>query len=216
MTHSTPKDPEGSVSKSRCCEKCEYSHRANKGHRGFCCECVCHLPPAAEKKSIAQKLRDEGKCGHLIMTHPRERGGTYCAEERPCQFNHPFPKDKPAEDKCKCDCGKVGIAGFRIEDKDIACMCFCHGIAEESGESSICGKEHPDGGICQCKLDCHLCDWRQRDMKEIWKQEWNADLVKELESMKRMCSTDIQDTSPTGIAYNQAIDSLISELKKDK
>lgn len=24
------------------CDKCEYSHKANSGHKGFVCECECH------------------------------------------------------------------------------------------------------------------------------------------------------------------------------
>ncbi len=124
---------------SKCCKSTMTTDCADEGTCCYLCD-ACKNPTdqwesdfdrkVAEEKSIAQKLRDEGKCGYMIMTHPRELGGTYCAEKRPCQFNHPFPKDKLAEEKrkrpseriveiwneLKAEDEKTGRVGFRAAD----------------------------------------------------------------------------------------------------
>ena len=45
--------------------------------------------------------------------------------------------------------------------------------------TQYCNKELPDGSICQCKLDCHLHDWRQKQAVVDFIQEEKDRLTRE-------------------------------------
>lgn len=54
--------------KTEYCKKCEYSHKANEGHRGFVCECSCHHTAGElETAFSSMKLVDKTVCEDRVI-----------------------------------------------------------------------------------------------------------------------------------------------------
>lgn len=51
------------------CKRCEYSHKANQGHRGFVCECACHTNHSGASADITNKAgHSSNKEGSLLVS----------------------------------------------------------------------------------------------------------------------------------------------------
>lgn len=103
----------------QCCHKCEYSHKANEGHKGFVCECQCH--------TAQQEV-----CGELQITNPEHHlsMAAYfirCKNPKPCRI-HP---SQPQQEGWERDFDRA----FGVQATAAVDGTPCEGFFYEDGES---------------------------------------------------------------------------------
>ncbi len=205
MTHPTPKDPEGSISKSGCCEKCLLSDEAFKAGKMPSClayECPCHLPPAAESVNFLQVGANRpvrSKCcksslrlGGKVTTHFFICNT--CQEAADMENTiKPMHNSPESRHKTCCEICYRGITNGAIFDRCDNAACKCHQpVAEESGESwknrlmklKIYQHDNYDGTSGPHCLDIMDVVQFIRSELSLAHKAFNEALVRELEGMK--------------------------------
>lgn len=95
-------------------------------------------------------------------------------------------------------------------------------LAKNTEEIIYCKKTvENDKTICGQKLDCHLHNWRQNDMKKIWQDETRKKMIEEIKDIlpdekEIFCGLDLIEKSKNVIAnlHNLGFNNFRKELLK--